>query len=750
LARRTTGSGEALARLAALAGIAGSYRDAWGTRRTVPVGTKRALLAAMGFDLSTPGAVALSLKAMEERPWRRALEPVLVAREGGSPHAIPIVLASPAKGRLGWRLEAEDGTRREGEARPASLPVLEARRIDGLARERRLLELAPSLEPGYYRVTLCGDGLGETGEAQMTLIVAPSRCYVPPALSDGGGTWGFAVQVYGLRSPANWGMGDFGDLSALAEGAARLGAGVVGINPLHALFPTRPEHAGPYGPSSRVFLNVLYTDVEAVPDFADCPAAQATVGAPEFRRALAQSRKSPFVDYAGVAARKLRVLELVFRCFCDRHLGPKGRKPSPRGGAFRRFQAEGGRALECHALFDALSEHFTRTDSGSRSWRDWLAPYRDPGSRAVARFTADHKERIEFFQYLQWQAELQLGSVAEICRELEMGVGLYRDLAVGVDGNGGEAWAQQGLLANGASVGAPPDPFNLRGQNWGLPPVNPVALREEAYASFVALLRANMRHAGALRVDHVMGWTRVFWIPDGASPVQGGYVRYPFDDLLGIAALESHRNRCMVIGEDLGTVPRGLRNRLWDARILSYRLLYFERDKRGGFLAPKAYPDLSLVAVTTHDLPTLPGFWKGHDLALRAGLDLFPSRKAENRALRARARDRRLLLEALAREGLMPPDLAGRAKELTELSPDLVEAVYRYLARTRASLLMVQFEDLLGEVEQVNLPGTTDQHPNWQRKQRLDIAATLRDPRVVRLAELLRRMRPPRSHGRSR
>ncbi len=743
MARRTIGDGKAFARLAALAGIRGSYRDAWGTRRKVPLGTKRALLAAMGFDLSTPAAVAASLTAMEERPWRRALEPVLVVRQDVSPHAIPVVLTAPAKGRLRWRLEAEDGTVREGKARPASLPILEARRIDGVVKERRLLELPPFPEPGYHRVILSGGGLGGTGEAQMTLIVVPSRCYIPSALRRGGKTWGFSVQVYGLRSPTNWGMGDFGDLRALVEGTAGLGAGVVGINPLHALFPTRPEHAGPYGPSSRVFLNVLYIDVEAVPDFASCPAAQAVVRAPGFGSALARLRKSPYVDYSGVAARKLRVLELVYRRFRDRHLGPKGRKPSPRGRAFRRFQAEGGSALERHALFDALSEHFE--DLGSRSWRDWPAAYRDPGSREVARFAAGHGERIEFFQYLQWQAELQLGTVAERCRELEMGVGLYRDLAVGADGNGGETWARQGLLASGASVGAPPDLFNLKGQNWGLPPVNPLALKEEAYTSFVALLRANMRHAGALRVDHVMGWMRVFWIPEGASPNRGGYVRYPFDDLLGIAALESHRNRCLVIGEDLGTVPRGLRSRLRDARILSYRLLYFERDKRGGFLAPKAYPDLSLVAVTTHDLPTLPGFWTGRDLALRAEFDLFPSRKAQDRSLRERERDRRRLLEALAREGLIAADWVGRAKELTELPPDLVEAVHRYLARTPASLLMVQFEDWLGEVEQVNLPGTTDQHPNWRRKQRLGIGATLKDPRVLRLAAILRRLGSSRS-----
>jgi (1->4)-alpha-D-glucan 1-alpha-D-glucosylmutase len=320
-------------------------------------------------------------------------------------------------------------------------------------------------------------------------------------------------------------------------------------------------------------------------------------------------------------------------------------------------------------------------------------------------------------------------------------VGLYRDLAVGVDLGGAETWSQQALYALDARIGSPPDDFNRFGQDWGLPPWVPQRLRDAAYAPYIAMLRANMRGAGALRMDHVMGLMRLYWVPPGMRGDQGAYVAYPFRDLLGILALESRRNRCLVVGEDLGTVPDAVRDAMHELGVLSYRLFYFERGEGGDFLAPGRYPKEALVAASTHDLPTLAGFWRGLDLDLRATLGMFPDEEERSRQSVSRGEDRARLLRALEREGLLPQGLALDPAGVPEMTPDLARALHRYLARAPAKIVLVQAEDMLGEADQVNLPGTTEAHPNWQRKLSLDLEAWAEDPRSVGLAEAMARER---------
>jgi (1->4)-alpha-D-glucan 1-alpha-D-glucosylmutase len=514
--------------------------------------------------------------------------------------------------------------------------------------------------------------------------------------------------LYAIRSARNWGMGDFGDLRTVVDRAAELGAATVGLNPLHALYPDQPERASPYSPSSRRWLNPLYLDIEALPEFSACEAARKRVASDEFQRRLAELRADELIDYAGVAAAKNEILRLLHRHFRQR---PDN---DAQVRAYAAFQAEQGDALRLQARFEALQGWFRSLDSAVHGWADWLPGYRHPDTPLVRTFAAEHADEIDFHAWLQWLAVDQLDTVVRQTEQCGLKLGLYQDLAVGVDSHGGETWTEPELYAVGARVGAPPDDFSPAGQDWGLPPMIPDELRETAYAPFIATLRIAMSRAGVLRIDHVMALSRLFWVPPSGRPMDGAYVSYPLDGLLGIVALESRRHHCVVVGEDLGTVTDELRASLSDAGVLSYRLLYFEKHwhEDGRFKAPDEYPEQALVAASTHDLPPLAGFWIGRDIDWRERLDLFPDPDTADRQRTERETDRHRLLAALDAQGLLPSGCSPDGP----FSPALMLAIQQYLARTTARLMMVQIEDLLGQVEQVNLPGTTCQHPNWCRK----------------------------------
>ena len=727
---------EILERLARSHEIAPDYYDIWGHRHEVPDASLRALLAALGVHAATPQEAEDSIRAIESERWRAVIAPAVVMRDDAAPWSLRLNLAAAdADFPLAWRLTQEDGKGHEGVIDPASLTVAESADLDGerfTAREFALPVTAPC---GYHRLAILRDGamIGETA-----LIVVPALCFRPLAVQNDGRVWGAAAQLYAVRSERNWGIGDFTDLAALLAQWGARGAGVVGVNPLHALFPHNPEHASPYSPSSRCFVNVLYLDVEAIADFAECDEALAQARSPEFQSRLKALRDADLVDYTGVAQVKLPMLERCFAHFRGRHLAAG----TPRAQAFRAWQAAHAPALRQHALFEALQEHFHREDPQVCGWPAWPEAYRDPAAPEVAHFAESNAERVEFYEYLQWQAELQLEAIGRRSMELGLGVGLYQDLAVSVDRGGAEAWANQDLYAIAASVGAPPDAFNMRGQDWGLPPLAPERLRAAAYAPFIDTLRANMRHAGALRIDHVMALARLYWVPQGSEPRDGAYVSYPFEDLVGIVALESHRNRCMVIGEDLGTVPDEVRATLTRVGILSYRVLFFERQGSGDFKPPADYPAEALVTAATHDLPTLAGYWAGRDLALRQELGLFPAEEAHQAQVLARAQDRARLLLALERAGLLPEGATVDPVSLPEMPPPLLRQLQSFLARSPARLLVVQLEDVLGVREQVNLPGTTSEHPNWRRKLPLALERWPEEERFTALARMLAALRP--------
>lgn len=720
-----------LEHLAALHGIALEYYDIWGNLHRASAATLVALLRAMGVEAAGDDAVDASIAAFETARWRSVLASAVVVRADERVHRIRLHLPDRLDGApLAWRVEEENGMRHDGRVVAGDLAVLER----GPGRTARELVLELPLAPGYHRLVLLH---ADAALGAAVLAAVPRTCYRPPALDGEGKVWGIAVQLYGVRSERNWGVGDYTDLRTLVEQWGSQGAGIVGVSPLHALYPHNPAHASPYGPSSRLFRNVLYLDVEAIDDFAECDEVRAEVRSPAVQARLARLRAPALVDYPGVGAAKFAVLERLYAHFRARHLAAN----TARAQAFRAFQREGGEPLRRHALYEALEERFHREDAPVRGWPAWPEPYRDPASPACARFARAYADRVEYYEYLQWQADLQLAAAGRRALELGLDVGIYADLAVSVDRGGAEAWANQGLYAVRASVGAPPDDFSLQGQDWGLPPMVPARLQAAAYQPFVATLRANMRHAGALRIDHVMGLARLFWVPEGGTPADGAYVRYPFADLLGLLALESHRHRCLVVGEDLGTVPDEVRAALGGTGVLSYRLLYFEREHSGEFKPPAAYPCQALAAATTHDLPTLAGWWAGRDLDVRAALGLFPSAQAHEAQRAARAQDRARLLRALEREGLLPPGIAADAQPVAELAPELARAIAEFLARSGAQVVLVQLEDVLGVVEQANVPASVEGHPNWQRRLPLALERLPDDARVRALTLTLSQLR---------
>ena len=372
----------------------------------------------------------------------------------------------------------------------------------------------------------------------------------------------------------------------------------------------------------------------------------------------------------------------------------------------------------------------------------WPIAYRHPATREVTEFANAHVERIEFYQYLQWQVDRQISEASRHTSDRKLRIGLCEDLAVGVDPAGAEAWSNQEMFALGIGTGAPPDPFNASGQDWGLPPLVPHRLYETGYGLFSELLRRNMRHAGALRIDHILGLMRQFWVPAGRPPSEGAYIRFPFMDLLGVLTLESQRNHCMVIGEDLGTVPDGLREALMAREILSTRLLYFEWNDDGTPRRPADYPDAAAVAISTHDLPPLRGYWEGRDIAIRDELSLYPNDESRQSDRDARAKDRSALLRALSEEGLLPDSIDPDSSDVPEMDAELASAFHAFLSRTPSVICLAQLTDLLGEIEPVNFPGVGEEFPNWRRKLPLSLEEIRVDEMVRALASRISSERP--------
>jgi (1->4)-alpha-D-glucan 1-alpha-D-glucosylmutase len=570
--------------------------------------------------------------------------------------------------------------------------------------------------------------LQRTARGEALVAAAPAvgdlRCFEPPWMARGERRWGITAQLYGLRSPRNWGIGDFTDLKQLIRLAAKEGADFVGVNPLHALYAADPMRFSPYSPSSREFFNVLYIDPMAMRALVLTQEAQRHIAAPEFQTALTSLRAAELINYPAVAACK----DVIFRLVFDALLALRVRElDHPLAVAFQQFVAARGEALRRFAVFQALS-----CEQGfAPSWMAWPTEYRNPDGDAVRKFAETHQREVAYHQFLQWEADAQLSDCAAAARESGMSVGLYLDLAVGTGPESAEAWSEQENIIPGFYIGAPPDAWNSAGQDWGLAVHDPNAIACSDYRVFRRILRALMRHAAALRIDHVLGFHRLFLVPAGGVPRDGVYLRLPAKALCDALAAESGLHRCLIIGEDLGSVPEGFTALLTAHGILSCRLLIFARDGNR-FLRPEEYPPNALVSIATHDLPPLLGYWSGTDVVARAALGLYHDELAAKQATEERRADCTAMLSALSAAGF----------PVHEQPADLVLAAHGFLARSPCHLFAVQMEDLALEQNQPNLPGSSDLYPNWRRKLVRELDAILADPRAASLFAAIRRERP--------
>ena len=546
--------------------------------------------------------------------------------------------------------------------------------------------------------------------------VSPSDavCYLPEWLTRGR-AWGISIQLYELRSARNWGIGDFEDLARFVRLAADAGAEFVGLNPLHALFLAEPLRRSPFSPSNRRFLNPLYIAVDKVEGFSSEMIDD---------EMLSNLRETELVDYQGVANAKLSALLKIWSTRTDK-------------------LSDADPQLRLHALFEALSLHMVAQGHGA-GWINWPRQYQDPQSEAVEEFASANEDEIAFHIWLQHLARQQLERAAFLAREAGMQIGLYLDFAVGEAPDGSATWGDRKLSVRGVSVGAPPDVFTAQGQDWGLAPLAPEALEANDFAAYRDLMGAASRNAGALRIDHAMSLRQLFWIPVGKPAAEGSYVQYPLDGTLKALADLSNAQEMVVIGEDLGHVPEGFRDTMADAAILSYRILYFE--KRGQrFIRPKDWPLLALACLSTHDLPTLKGWWAADDIALRVEHELIePAAAVAQR--RERRSERRNLLHAFVMAGLISRRDVRRLLELRSLDEEsyliLATAAHRYIARTPSRLTAMRLADAVGEFHPTNLPGTSDEYPNWQRKLAVPLEAIEISTLFAQLTQALRKERP--------
>jgi 4-alpha-glucanotransferase len=706
--------GQALDRAARAWGIEPGYGDTWGGQHVTSPETKKAILSALGVAAGSREELD---RAVEDRlwsEWNRLLPPVAVLGESSRsfPLHVPLSLAG-GSAELVIRWEGGEVERRS--IKLAELANSGRAELRGVSFVRKEVPFAPSAPRGYHDVEV---RLAEGGQsAAMRLILCPDRAWVPPVIRNGGRAGGLSVALYGLRSARNWGCGDFTDLHAVIDWLADdVEAGFVGLNPLHAIPNRQPFNISPYLPSSTFFKNPIYLDVEAVQDFRNSPRARALLARPEVQAELAALLAAEFVEYERVYAVKGRVLKLAFATFLKEY-----QAGSPRAAEFRAYVEQEGELLDRYATWSALDEWLHARDAACWVWPDWPVELRDPDSPATRQFCARHWRAVLFHKYVQWQIELQLEAAQAHSRRKGLSLGLYHDLALATDSCGADLWAHRPFYVSGCRVGAPPDGFSPKGQDWSFPPPNSEHHRETGYRLFAESIRANCRHGGALRIDHVMRFFRLYWIPEGMDATEGAYVRDRSEELLHILALESVRQQVAIVGEDLGTVTSEMREALHRFGLYGCRVLWFEKNERGDFRLPKDYPQQALVSATTHDLPTLAGFWTARDVQARHEAGRLRDEAGYRWQLAEREREKQKLLDTLFTVGLLPEWFPRRAADIPELTGELHNALVGWLASTPSALLALNQEDLTKETEQQNLPGTTAEYPNWRRKMRLRV-----------------------------
>ncbi|SET13238.1 4-alpha-glucanotransferase [Thorsellia anophelis] len=664
---------DGLRQSAIAAGIGLNFYNAYGHLQEISEESLSKLLAALDTD------------AAHKIDKDRLLDPVYVTYQGDEQH-YTIRNADLFK----WELRLEDGTLKANGQ-----------------QDWPSLHFPSDLPLGYHTLTLTKLS-GTPTEKETRIIVAPKRCFEPKALQEHKRLWGACVQLYTLRSENNWGVGDFGDLKQLVRKVSEKGGAYVGLNPLHSLFPANPASASPYAPSSRRWLNVIYIDVTAVEDYQNSDEAQTWFKRQDIQNRLQMARNTEYVDYSLAQELKLEALEIAYKQFKQRP------QTDLLHTQFAEFVQKGGDSLYQQAAFDALHSKLAEHDKMQWGWPVWDKSYSDFHSPAVTEYCKQNADKVNFYLWLQWIAAAQLEACYQESQSLEMPIGIYRDLAVGVGEGGAEIWGDKDLYCLGASVGAPPDVLGPQGQNWGLPPMHPAVMFDRAYQPFIDLLRANMASCGALRMDHVMGLLRLWWIPYSQTADKGAYVHFNVDHFLAILALESQRHQCMLIGEDLGTVPPEIVEKLKNSAVYSYKVVYFE-NANNHFFAPYDYIQQAIATITTHDLPTLRGYWEKNDFDLGRSLGVYKDEGVLHHLSEDRDWKKQGMLDALHQHGCLPHDYQRDAKQV-QMDATLNRAVHQFIAQSKTALIGLQPEDWLDMSSPVNIPGTSEEYPNWRRK----------------------------------
>lgn len=613
---------------------------------------------------------------------------------------IPLNFAIPSEAK--WQITFEDGQLSQG----------------NINSEQETLILPSDLPLGYHTLFIETESVKE----QCSLIITPKKAFIPEPLQQQKKLWGAFLQLYTLRSNQNWGVGDFSDLKQFLAKVAHFGTDFVGLNPIHALFPANPQSASPYSPSSRLWQNIIYIDVNEVEAFQQSEKAQTWFQTEEIQQKLRELRAKDYVDYSQVMALKLEALDLAFEYFSTQDQT-----------AFESFIQQSGEALKVQATFEALHQWLSLQFPAIGGWKDWADEYQDYHSLAVVEFQQTQDKRIRFYMWLQFLSLQQLEDCNQFARTLNMPIGFYRDLAVGVSHSGAETWADKALFVQDASIGAPPDMLGPNGQDWGLSPMHPHILQSRGYQPFVDLLRANMKNCGALRIDHILGFARMWWVAKGESAKDGIYVRYPLEDLLSIVALESQRHQCLVIAEALGTVPDGILASLEQKGIFAYNIFYFEKNDKG-YKELKEYPYQAMTTLSTHDLPTIQGYWKGYDFELGEKYAIYPSKAVLRTLKENRSYDRLNIRNAVEKVMELEPNEVGVTTQFTH-------QLQRYVAHTNSALFGTQPEDWLNMLEPVNIPGTSTEYPNWRRKLSATTEQIFATPDIQQLLTDIHRIR---------
>ncbi len=713
-------------------GIAPNYFNYKGEHVDVSLSNRTLLLEAMGFDLNDHGAINRSVHSLEVEPWTQWVGALQVTPEGDQSYFEVNIHPSELNSTLEYEILLENGcplsassnnslsnprlddqgegsiaNSLKGCFTPALSPETGDYVADGIRYSRRRI-LCGSLPMGYHKLAVSHVDT----RLECCLVAVPSQGHVPTSLEQGEKVWGFIVQLYTLRTQSNWGIGDLDDLKQLIRHAASSGVGVIGLNPLHVLCTPNEYHCSPYSPSDRRFIEPLYIAIEHVLEYALTDKADSNV-----LDALKQADK---VDYQGVWKAKFKSFRAMFKVFEQSDLATV----EARRQKFQRYKKAAGQALQDYCYYQAM--------------RNAGLDYEGCPKDSV--LTPEQKQDVEFYAYLQWIAQDQLASCQKLAEKLGMTIGLMRDLAVGADGSGSEVSTNSTIFCKQASVGAPPDPLAEKGQNWGLPPMDPANLQQTDFAHFVSLLRSNMQDCGALRIDHAMSLMRLWWCPPGQTADFGAYIYYPFETMLGLLKLESQRNNCMIIGEDMGVVPDAFRDAIIDASVFTNKLFYFEREHDNRFKLPEHYMPKALAMLTNHDVPTLASWWSTSDLTLRQELNLLDEATPFEQTLEERRQDKHRLLDWLQACG---ESLESDKDTLVNspLTEGLLAKIMCAGAKINSQVFAIQLDDLALIDLPVNVPGTSSEYDNWQRKLTVDLDTLFSNSAITRILSSIHDMR---------